>query len=365
MKISIQQNTLSKAISIVQRGISSRSTLPILSGILLRARDNKLMLTGTDLEIGIETNINCTIAQEGSVVITSKLFGEVIKKLPPENIDIEVDNENNVHISCGNSKFNLLGQAYEEYPQLPEVDESKSFHIAKDLLKNMIRKTIFATAQDETRPILTGALLEIENSTASLIALDGYRLALKRVKINYEDSLKIVIPGKTLNEVSKIIDEDESDIVIYATDNHIIFEVGTTTITSRLLEGQFLNYKDIIRNEYNIKIKADTKELQSSIERASLLAREGKNNLVKLETDSSSIVITSNSEIGDVYESVSAEIEGEQIEIAFNSKYLLEGIKAIESSELELYLTSNINPCIIKPVDDENYTYLVLPVRIA
>lgn len=365
MKISIQQNTLSKAINIVQRGVSSRSTLPILSGILLRATKNELVLTGTDLELGIETKLECNVIEEGSIVLTSKLFGEVIRKLPTEEILLEADVENNVHINCGNSKFNIVGQSYEEYPQLPELDEEKSFHMSKELLRLMIKQTIFATAQDETRPILTGALMEIENSEASLIALDGYRLALKKVKINYDGEIKVVVPAKTLSEVSKIVDEDESDVKISTTENHVIFSAGHTVITSRLLEGQFLNYRDIIRNEYKTKAVVNTKELQSSIERASLLAREGKNNLIKLEMSDDTVVITSNSEVGDVYESIPIQLEGESIQIAFNSKYILDGIKAIESEKIELYLTSNVNPCIMKPLNDESYTYLVLPVRLA
>jgi DNA polymerase III subunit beta len=365
VKISIQQNLLSKAINVVQRGVSSRSTLPILSGILLRAVNGELILTGTDLELGIETRVECNVVEEGGIVLTSKLFGEVIKKLPSEEIYLEADLENNVHINCGNSKFNILGQAYEEYPQLPELDKEKSFHMSKDLLKSMIKQTIFATAQDETRPILTGALLEIENSESSLIALDGYRLALKKVKINYEGELKVVIPAKTLSEVSKIVDEDESDVKISTTENHIIFSAGPTVITSRLLEGQFLNYRDIIRSEYKTKAIVNTKELQSSIERASLLAREGKNNLIKLDMSDDTVVITSNSEVGDVYENIPATLEGDSIQIAFNSKYILDGIRAIESENIELYLTSNVNPCIMKPSNDESYTYLVLPVRLA
>lgn len=365
MKISISQNLLSKAISIVQRGVSSRSTLPILSGILLKAENDELILTGTDLELGIETRVKCEVIEEGSIVITSKLFGEVIKKLPPEKVSLEVDLENNMHIKCENTKFNILGQSFEEYPHLPELDEEKSFHISKDLLKSMIKQTIFATAQDETRPILTGALLEVEDSEASLIALDGYRLALKKVKIDYEDNLKVVIPAKTLSEVSKIVDEEEKDIKLSTTENHIIFSAGNTVITSRLLEGQFLNYRDIVRNEYKTKTIVNTKQFQNSIERASLLAREGKNNLIKLDISDDTVVITSNSELGDVYEVISAEIEGDNIEIAFNSKYILDGIRAIESEEVELYLTSNVNPCIMKPLHDESYTYLVLPVRLA
>ncbi|KNF07299.1 DNA polymerase III subunit beta [Gottschalkia purinilytica] len=365
MKFTIDQNELSKCVNIVQKGISSKTTLPILNGILIYAKNDKLTLTGTDLEIGIETSIDCNIEEEGSIVITSRIFGDIIRKLPNLPINIEVDEKNNVHITCGLSKFNIVGQPSLEYPQLPQIDNKNSFEVPKDLLKNMIRQTIFATAQDETRPILTGALLEINNENAALVALDGYRLALKNASVNYKEEIKVVIPSKTLNEVNKILDDDDSDIEISCTDNHIIFNLGNTVITSRLLEGQFLNYKDIIRNEYKSRVKVKTKSIQESIERASLLAREGKNNLVKFDVSDDKLVITSNSEIGDVYEEIPIELEGNVIQIAFNSKYILDGIRVIDSEEIILNLVSNVNPCIIKPVEDESYTYLILPVRLA
>lgn len=365
LKIRIQQKDLSRCINVVQKGISSKSTLPILSGILLETEEGKLKLTGTDLEIGIKSSVNCEIIEEGNIVITSRIFGDIVRKLPDLPIDINVDENNNVHIICGNSKFNIIGQPSIDYPQLPEIFEGSYFEIPKDLLKSMIRQTIFAAAQDETRPILTGALFETSNNSASLVAIDGYRLAVKKVSVNVNEDIKVVIPAKTLNEVSKILEDDDTEVKISCTQGNVIFNFGDTIITSRLLEGQFLNYNDIIRNEYKLKIRVKTRDLQECLERASLLAREGKNNLVKLDISDDRLVITSNSEIGNVYEELPIELEGNDIRIAFNSKYILEGIKAIDSEEIVMDMISNVNPCIIRPAEDNSYTYLVLPVRLA
>lgn len=365
MRIRIQQRDLSKCINVVQKGISSKSTLPILSGILLEADEGKLKLTGTDLEIGIKSSIDSEVIEEGSIVITSRIFGDIIRKLPDLPIDLYVDESNNVHINCGNSKFNLIGLSPMDYPQLPELFEGSYFELPKDLLKSMIRQTIFAAAQDETRPILTGALFETSNNNASLVAIDGYRLAVKKVSVNVDDNIKVVIPAKTLNEVSKILEDDDAEVKISCTPGNIIFNFGDTIITSRLLEGQFLNYNDIIRNEHKLRIKVKTRDMQECLERASLLAREGKNNLVKLDISDDKLVITSNSEIGNVYEELPIKLEGNDIKIAFNSKYILEGIKAIDSEEIVMDMISNVNPCIIRPAEDNSYTYLVLPVRLA
>lgn len=365
MKLQIDQRELSRGIGIVQKGISSKTTLPILSGIYLKAKDSTLTLIGTDLEIGVETSISCNVLKEGNVVIASRIFGDIIKKLPDLPIEIEVDEKQNVHIRCGSSKFNIQGQTSEEYPRLAEVDREQCFQIPKDLLKNMIRQTIFATAQDETRPILTGALLEIVDGKVSLVALDGYRLALKNATVDYSKDVSVVIPSKTLNEVNKILEDDDSDVKIVCTESHIIFVLSNTIISSRLLEGQFLNYKDIIRNDYKSRVVVNTAAIKNSIERASLLAREGKNNLVKLQVSDEKLIITSNSEIGDVYEEVDISLEGEDIEIAFNSKYILDGIRTIDSEEITMDFVSSVNPCIIKPANDKNYTYLILPVRLS
>ncbi|WP_425449240.1 DNA polymerase III subunit beta [Dethiothermospora halolimnae] len=364
MKIKIDQKQLSKCIGIVQKAISTKTTLPILEGILIETIDNRLKITATDLELGIESYIDCEVIEEGSFVVTAKIFGDIIRKLPNETVDIEVKENYNIEINCGHSKFNLIGQPSEEYPQLPKISDEVSFDIPQDLLKIMIKQTIFATAQDETRPILTGALLEISNNSATLVALDGYRLAVKKVSINCNEDIKVVIPGKSLNELSKILEDDENDINIKFTKGHIIFNLGDTVISSRLLEGQFLNYKDIIRNEYNSKVVVNTNDIKQSIERASLLVKEGKNNLIKFSVSDDKMLITSNSEIGNVHEEVPIKLEGNDVEIAFNSKYILDGIRVIDSKEIIMNFVSDINPCIINPTEDNKYTYLILPVRL-
>lgn len=364
MKIKIKQKDLSKGISTVQKAITSKTTLPILDGILIETVNNRLKLTATDLEIGIESYLNCEIIEEGSVVIASRIFGDIVRKLPDLDIEMIVNQNNNVEITCGNSNFSLIGQPAIEYPQLPEIKDDTFFNIPKDLFKNMIRQTVFAAAQDEIKPILTGALLEVNNGNAALVALDGYRLALKNTNVVCDHDIKVVIPSKTLNEVNKILEEDETNVNIKFTSSHILFDLGDTVIISRLLEGEFINYKDIIRNEYKSKVKVKTKDIQQSIERASLLAREGKNNLVKFNIQDDKMIITSNSEIGNVIEEVPIDLEGNDIKIGFNSKYILDALKVIDNEEIYMHLVSSVNPCIIKPADDDTYTYLVLPVRL-
>ncbi len=365
MKIKINQKDLSKHIGIAQKGISSRTTLPILTGILLETNENKLKIVGTDLEISIETYADCHIERQGSIVINSRIFGDIIRKLPSSQVLIDVNEDNNINIKCENTEFNILGNNPSEYPNLPIIFEEDSFKLPKDLFKHSIRQTVFATTQDETRPSLTGVLFEIEDDNISFIALDGYRLALKKFPIKSRANLKIIIPGRVLNEINKIIDENEDDILISATPNHVIFKVGDTIVYSRLLEGQFFNYKDIIRKDHKTHLRVNRKSLQDALERASLLAKEEKANLVKFSMKDDFINIKSNSEIGSVNELVNANIEGESINIAFNSRYFLEGIKVIDSEEIILNFMGSLNPCIINPIDDENYTYLVLPVRLA
>ncbi len=364
MRIQVDQKNLANRINIVQKGISSRTTLQILDGILLETVNGKLKLTATDLEIGIETYVNCNIIEEGSIVVSSRIFGDIIKKLPESTINIVVE-ENNINIKCEGSEFNILGNGANEYPELPTIINQTSFNMPKDLFKSAIRQTVFATTQDETRPILTGVLLEIVNGIGSFVALDGYRLALRSIPINSDEDVKVVIPGRALSELNKILDDDEDDFTIIIAPSHIIFNIGDTLVSSRLLEGQFLNYKDIIRKEHKTNVVVNKKAFQDSLERASLLAKEEKANLVKLNVMDDEIVIKSNSEIGNVYEKISAEHEGEAVNIAFNSKYIIDGIKVIDAEKIELNFMGSLNPCIIKPVGDENYTYLVLPVRLA
>ena len=364
MWFSCGKDILQEGINIVSRAASNKTTYPILEGILIKAIDNKVVLTATDLDFGIETEINATVLEKGSIVINSKLFLDLIRKLPNEEITLKVSDKN-VNISCKNSEFNIVGNSPEDFPALPLINENTMYEIQEDILKNMIRQTIFAVAQDETRPIFTGILFEVKESILSFVALDGYRLSIKKQALEGASDINAVIPGKTLNEISKILDIKGESVRITFTPNHILFNLGETKVISRLLEGDFINYRQIIPDEYKLKVAANRGELLHSIERASLLAREGKTNLIRFDIKNNSIVITSNSQLGNVYEKVDVETDGDNVKIAFNAKYFLDALRIIEADDIILEFSTSVSPCIVKKNEGDDFIYLVLPVRDA
>jgi DNA polymerase-3 subunit beta len=363
MWFSCEKSILQDAIDTVQKAASSKTTYPILEGILIEASEGKVTFTATDLDIGIETYIFADVKKTGSIVLNSKLFGEIIRKLPNDIVTLKLD-ENEVTIICLKSEFTLIGNNPKDFPLLPSINENAMYEVSQDILKNMIRQTIFAISQDETRPILTGVLFEVKNQKLSMVALDGYRLALISCNLEMMNDISAVIPGKTLNEISKILEISEDKVKITFTPNHILFNLGQTRIISKLLNGEFINYRQIIPDEYKFRVKVKVDELTDSIERAALLSREGKTNLVKFEINDDLMVITSNSQMGKVYEEVKISLEGEGIKIAFNSKYLLDVMRIIDSEEIYMEFTSNVSPCILKKADSSDYIYLILPVRL-
>ena len=364
MKFRVEQRDLSKHISIAQRGISSRSTLQILDGILLEAKDHSLKLTATDLEISIETFVDAVVEEKGKIVLNSRIIGDIVRKLPDDTIAFEVK-ENHVNIKCQNAEFNIIGNSGEDYPDLPIIIEENQFSLSRDLFKAAIRQTVFATTQDETRPSLTGVLMELDGGDISCVSLDGYRLALRKITTSSLIKEKIIIPGRALNELNKIIEDKEEEMVVSMSHGQAIFNLGDTIMYTKLLEGQFFNYKDIMRSEHKTEVRVNRRSFQSGLERASLLAKEEKANLIKISVSDGQIAIKSNSEMGDVFEAVNAHQKGEDLNIAFNSRYILEGIKIMDSEEIVLKFVGSLNPCIINGVDDDSYTYLVLPVRLA
>ncbi|MHC1684951.1 MAG: DNA polymerase III subunit beta [Clostridiaceae bacterium] len=364
MKFTCEKSSLQEAISIAQKAVTGKSTMPILQGIYLSVRGNTLTLIGTDIDLSIETKLEVTTEEEGSIVVDSRLFGEIIRKLPNANVEINSIDEKTIEIICEKSKFNLVHMNAEDFPQLPDISEHDIVKLSQKILKNMIRGTIFAIAQDETRPILTGVLFEIQNNTLNLVALDGYRLALRKETIDSDQTISAVIPGKTLNEVVKILD-DEDDVNITFTGNHILFNLGNTKVISRLLEGEFIKYSSIIPEEYNLKVSAKRSQLLNCIERASLVAKEGNTNLIKFNIEDDNIIITSNSQLGNVREELNIILQGQPLQIAFNSKYLIDVLKIMDDEEINIEFTSSVSPCIIKNVEDIKCIYLVLPVRVA
>ncbi len=367
MKFVCTQSELANAINTVQKAVSTKSTHPILKGILIEASEHTIKLTGNDLSVGIECFFEANVLQTGSIVVSSRLFGEIIRKLPDAEIHMTVDESNQVHIQCEKSKFDLLGQPAAEFPELPELGNTEVCDLDCDLFKNMIRQTLFATSQDESRPILTGCLIEIENGDMTMVAIDGYRLALRTAKVNPSTTGKAVIPSKTLSEVSKIISNmgDEDNIRLAFTDKHILFEVGAVRIVSRLLEGEFIKYAQIIPKENKSRVVVDTAHILDSIERASLLARESKNSSIKLSIKNGVMWISSNVEVGSANEEVDIELTGPELEIGFNPKYLVDALKVMDSDTLHMEFSTSVSPCIMKPVDHDTFTYLVLPVRMS
>lgn len=365
MKLICNQKILSQKINIVQKAINSRTTIELLKGILLSTENGTLKLTGSDAEIRIETIVQSEIEEDGKIVLDSKLFGDIVRKLPDSFVQIETDSNNNVHIYCENSRFTIKGHSAEDYPIFSNVEENEMYSIPQELLKDMIKQTSFAISQDQTKPILMGELLEASNGKTSLVAIDGYRLAVRSCSIDsFTNDIKVIIPGKTLVDINSLM-TGEGNINIGFTEKNAVFMLGDTKVVTRLLEGDFIDYNRLLPKEYNSRVRLKTKSLLNSIERASLLSQSEKNNLIKLSIRDGVMVITSNTDKGNVYEEVNLELEGEYLDIAFNSRYLMEGLRYIDSEEIYIEFTTNVNPCIVKPVDEIDYTYLLLPVRMS
>jgi DNA polymerase III subunit beta len=358
-----KQNIL-EGISIVQKAITGKSTMPILEGIYINTNKSTLTLIGSDMDVSIQTSVDATIIEEGNIVIDAKIFGEIIRKLPNSTIKIETIENQLIKITCEKSVFDVVYMNTNEFPELPEINENLTISVNQNILKNMIKGTSFAIAQDETRPILQGILFEVKNKNLNLVALDGYRLAIRNEFLDTDINMEVVIPGKTLNEVSKILEDVDDVVDITFTNNHILFNLEKTKIISRLLEGKFINYNSLLPQEHKLLVNINRQELQNAIERASLMAKDGNTNLIKLDLQQDNLIITSNSQLGKVREEISIKLQGENIQIAFNSKYLLDVLKNVESDDVIMKMTSGISPCVIEEKNNENAKYLVLPVRL-
>ena len=365
MKIICAQKDLTEGLNIVQKAVSVKSTLPILKGILIETEGDHIKLTGNDLSLGIETRIPATVEEPGSVVVSSKLFGDIVRKLPEESLTLVADDKHHILIECHHSSFDLLGQSAVEFPELPAVEDQDTFDLNQDLLRGMIRQTLFATSQDEARPVLTGVLMEANDGEMSMVAIDGYRLALRKASINPNIQKKAVIPGKTLNELSRLMNGNAEDTVkISMSDKHILFEINTVKMVSRLLEGEFIKYNQIIPKESKSIITVCTMDLNDAIERASLLAREGKNSSIRFTIRDERMTIRSNVEIGSVKEELDIQLDGDDIEIGFNPRYLIDALKVMDSEKITIEMTTAVSPCVMKPTNTNSYLYLVLPVRM-
>lgn len=367
MKIVCKRNILLNAINIVSKAVPSRTTSPILECILLTADAYGFKMTANDMELAIETRLNdVEIIEAGNVALEAKIFSEMIRYLPEDDICIEVDSNNQTNIKCSSCEYKISGQAGELFPALPEVIKNLEYTLQQSQLRDMIRQTLFSVSKEETKPTLTGELLEIIDSNINLVAIDGFRVAFRKSELtNESQDIKAIIPGNSLSEINKILsNEEEYEVSLYFTDKHVLFDLGDTTIVSRVIEGEFMNYEQVFSDEYTTKVQADRKSLIMGLERAALLARENKKTPVKVDISENELEITSNTELGTAYEKLEVKTEGTEIVIAFNPKYLIDALKAIDDDIVAIYFTSSLSPCIIKPIEGDTYKYLVLPVKL-
>ena len=369
MKIICYKDKLIKALNSVVKGVASKTTMPILEGILIQTNDNEIKLTTNDLEIGIEYIMDCEVKEQGSTVVNAIMFSEIIRKLPDTEIYISVNDKNLLEIECEGSLYKLATMNPDEFPELPKIEIENSIEVEQNTLKNMIRKTIFAVSNEETRPIFTGCLFEIENNKLSVVAVDGFRLALRNIYLNKQtNDFKAVIPGKTLNEVNKIISDSFEPIKIGVAKNQALFEMDNCKIVTRILDGEFLNYKNVIPSNWETRMRVNKSSLQNSFERISLISastiEKEKKYPVKVQVDIGKITISCTNQTGDAKEELFVATEGKNLEVGFNPKYFLDSLKAIDDEEVYVEFGSSISPCLIKSIDNNDYTYMILPIRL-
>lgn len=371
MKFTCDRIAVTNAVNIVQKAVAVRSTLTVLEGILIKAKDGKVTLTGNDLEIGIESVIGADISSEGKVVVNSNLFGTAIRKMTGDTIVIDVSSNNTVQIKSGNSDLKLNGISGDEFPDIPKFETEFDLTLTQREFKSLIRHTIFAVGTSESKLILTGCLLEVSGGNVSMVAVDGFRLALKKINTEgervsgYLGDVSIVIPSKTLKEINNIISDSDEKIIIRCSSKNVMFEFENVIFTSRLLEGDYIDYKKIIPQEFKTKIKADVKSLTEAVDRASIIITSEVNKsplIMKISSGEAKILCETT--VGAVDETVPVGVSGSDIEIGFNNRYLLEALKATEGEEVYLEFIGPVNPCLITPVEGEGFKFIVLPVRL-
>ena len=364
-RIVCSTETLSQACQNVQRAVSTKTSIPAIEGILLKAENGRLYLTGYDLEVGINTSIEAKVEQDGSIILNARYLCDIIRRLPDEEVEIEADARQLCYIRSGETNYSLNGISAEEYPELPSVTGGAPVIIDQGILKNMIRQTIFAVADNNSNVVYTGIKFEIEKNQIKLIAVDGVRLAIRTEEIDYDgEELSFIVPGKTLSEVMKLIDEEEADVSLGVGKRHIVFEVNGYSIVSRLLEGEFLDYKSAVPASFATTVRVSTKTLMSSIDRTSLLITDRLKSPVRCIFDDNTIKISSITSLGTANDKISAQIDGERIEIGFNNRFLIEALRVCDTDEVLIKLNSPVSPIIILPPEGESFLFLVLPVRL-
>lgn len=336
----------------------------ILECVVIEVKDNQIKLIANDLQLGIETLIDGEIKQEGSVAVGAKVFFEIIRKLPSDNVSITVDEDYHMNISCGKAKFNIMAKATDEFPYLPNIVKDKNVNISQFTLKDIIRQTVFSISDNENAKVMTGELFEIHDSELKVVSLDGHRISIRKVKLNQSyDDVSVIIPGKTLIEISKIINGGMDDEVsIFFTDKHVLFEFEDTIVLSRLIEGEYYKIDKMLSTDYETKVTVNKREMLECIDRSTLLLKESDKKPVIIDVQDDYMKFAMNSAIGSMDEDIDASKEGKDILIGFNPRFLMDALRVIDEDEITMYMINPKAPCFIRD-QEETYIYLILPVN--
>lgn len=364
MQIICKKSDLLNSVNIALRAVSSRTTMPILECIVIEALNDTIKLISNDQELGIETIVKGTIVTPGSIAINAKLFSEIIRKLPDSDVVVTIDENLRADIKCEKANFHLIGKPAEEFPVLPQIQRENAITISDFSLKEIIRQTVFSISDNESNKIMTGELFEIKGDMFKVVSLDGHRISIRKIQLhNSYDDVKVIVPGKTLNEISKILSGEMDRLVeMYITDKHILFSFDNTTVLSRLIDGEYYKIEQMLSNDYVTKVTVNNKELLSCIDRASLLIREADKTPIVLNIGDDNLELKINSAMGSMKEDLDIKKSGKDIMIGFNPKFLMDALRVIDDEEVDIYLFNPKAPCFIKD-KEESYIYLILPIN--
>lgn len=369
MKFSCEKAILQSAVTTAGRAVAPKSSILALEGVLIEAEPSGLCISGYNLETGIVTHVEAEVQEPGAVVLSARLLGEILRRMPDDAVSVSADADCSVHIACGPTAFDIKGSSDEDFPELPSVSGGSSLSITQSDLRAMIAQTIFAVSDNESRPIHTGALFEADGEKLTVVVVDGYRLALRREKLVSQEkggNWSFVVPGAALNEVEKICADCDEPVTVTQGERHVTFEIGGTLLVARRLEGEFLNYRQTIPRSNAVILEAETADLQRSIDRASLIINDKLKSPLRCKFEDGSLSITSKTAIGSAFDRCPIAGDGKGLEIGFNNRFLMDAVKAAPTGRVRLELNTATSPCLLLPVEGEadNFLYMVLPVRL-
>lgn len=364
MKLICSKTNLQKGVNIVSKAVPTRTTMAILECILIDTSTNEIKLTANDMELGIETKIEGEIIERGIIALDAKIFSEIVRKLPDSEVVIETDASFKTSISCEKAQFNIVGKSGEDFSYIPYIEKNEPIILTQFTLKEVIRQTIFSISDNDSNKLMTGELFEINENQLRVVSLDGHRISIRFINMkNHYDHKKVVVPGKTLQEISKIIPGNvEENVEIYISDNHIMFQFESTTVVSRLIEGEFFKIDQMLSSDYETKVTVNKRELLDCIDRSTLLVKEGEKKPIIMGVNNNNMELKMNSFIGSMHEEIDVVKEGKDILIGFNPKFFIDALRVIDSDEVSLYMVNPKAPCFIKD-DEGKFIYLILPVN--